>query len=87
MDKTTNWKGMTLEELRMKRAKALILSEVTKAQLLSSYNVMKAKTNSHGVRALLFHNSVIKSLKTADYLFLGAKAAMFGFKLWKSHKK
>lgn len=87
MSKNINNRGMTLEELRTKRAKALIMSEVTKAQLLSSYNVMKSKNGNHGIRAFLFSNSVVKSLKTADYIFLGAKAAMLGFRLWRNHKK
>lgn len=78
---------MTMEELQMKRAKALILSEVSKAQLVASYQIAKSKTQGQGVRALLFSNSIVKGLKTTDYLMLGAKAAMWGFKLWKKHKK
>ena len=67
MEQTNQWKGYTLEELRMKRAKALIMTEVSKSQLLSAYEMAKSKTNSHGVRALLFNNNVLKGLKTTDY--------------------
>ncbi|UKI44284.1 MAG: hypothetical protein L6U16_01245 [Porphyromonadaceae bacterium] len=71
----------------MKRAKALIMTEVSKSQLLSAYEMAKSKTNSHGVRALLFNNNVLKGLKTTDYLILGAKTTMLGYKLWKKFKK
>lgn len=87
MEQTNQWKGYTLEELHMKRAKALIMTEVSKSQLLSAYEMAKSKTNSHGVRALLFNNNVLKGLKTADYLMLGAKTTMLGYKLWKKFKK
>lgn len=87
MEKSNDWKGMTLEELRMKRAKALIASEINKAQLVSSYQLAKSKTNSHGIRALLFNNGMLKNLKTADYLMLGAKAGLLGLKIWKKFKK
>lgn len=86
-NQANDWKGYTLEELKMKRAKALVLSEVSKAQLLAAYEVAKDKTNSHGLRAWLFGGEVLKGLKFTDYLMFSAKAAMLGFKLWKKVKK
>lgn len=88
MATTSNtWRGMTLEELRMKRAKALIISEVNKAQLVASYELAKSKTRSHGIRALLFNENVLSGLKVTDYLLIGAKTAMLGAKLWKKYRK
>lgn len=87
MEQTNQWKGYTLEVLRMKRAKALVMAEVSKSQLLSAYKMAKIQTSNHGVRALLFNNNVLKGLKTTDYLILGAKTTMLGYKLWKKFKK
>ena len=80
------WKGMTLEELRMKRAKALIMSEVNKAQLVASWQVARNQTREHGFRALIFDKNTLKGLKNSDYLLLGAKSAMLGMKLWRKYK-
>ncbi len=87
MEQTNQWKGYTLEELRMKRAKALVMAEVSKSQLISAYKMAKSQTSNHGVRALLFNNNVLKGLKTTDYLILGAKSTMLGYRLWKKFKK
>ena len=86
MATTSNtWRGMTLEELRMKRAKALIMTEVNKAQLVAQ--LAKSKTRSHGIRALIFNNNEVSGLKLTDYLLIGVKTAMLGAKLWKKYKK
>lgn len=86
-NQTNDWNGYTLEELKLKRAKALVLSEVSKAQLLASYQVAKGKTNSHGLRAWLFGGDVLRGLKVTDYLMLSAKAAVFGYRLWRKVKR
>ena len=80
-------RGMTLEELRMKRAKALIMTEVNKAQLVADFQLAKSKTRSHGIRALIFNNNEVSGLKLTDYLLIGVKTAMLGAKLWKKYKK
>ncbi len=88
MEQTNQWKGYTLEELRMKRAKALIMTEVSKSQLLSAYEMAKSKTSSHGVRAHCYSTTTCwRGWKTTDYLILGAKTTMLGYKLWKKFKK
>ena len=88
MATTSNtWRGMTLEELRMKRAKALIMTEVNKAPLVADFQLAKSKTRSHGIRALIFNNNELSGLKLTDYLLIGVKTAMLGAKLWKKYKK
>ena len=53
MEQTNQWKGYTLEELRMKRAKALVMAEVSKSQHISAYKMAKSQTSNHDVSALL----------------------------------
>ena len=68
------WRGMTLDDLRRARAKALIRREVGRASL--QYNVEGVRSNvaNNGWRALMFSPSTIGRLKTADYVLLGFKA-------------
>ena len=60
----TQWRGLTLDELRKRRAKALMRREVG-----------KVKINDNGIRGLMFSNKAISNLKAADYVFLGWKIA------------
>lgn len=72
-DAPNDWRGMTLEELRRARAKALVRREVGRASV--QYNLDSVRTNvaSNGVRALMFSPGTVSHLKTADYLLLGFK--------------
>ncbi len=76
--------GMTLSELRFKRATALVNLEVCKSQMMTQATLLRERAQSQGVRGLL-HTSpfTLKRLKTADYLFLGMKLSSLAFKLWK----
>ena len=70
-DGADDWKGMTLEELKRARGKALVRREVGRATM--QYNIDGLKTNvaNNGVRALMFTPDTISHLKTADYVLLG----------------
>ena len=65
------WKGMTLEDLKRARGKALVRREVGRAAM--QYNIDGLKTNvaNNGVRALMFSPDTVSHLKTADYVLLG----------------
>ena len=70
-DGANDWKGMTLEDLKRARGKALVRREVGRAAM--QYNIDGLKTNvaNNGVRALMFSPDTISHLKTADYVLLG----------------
>lgn len=70
-DGADDWKGMTLEDLKRARGKALVRREVGRAAM--QYNIDGLKTNvaNNGVRALMFSPDTVSHLKTADYVLLG----------------
>ncbi len=70
-DESGEWKGMTIEQLRRARAKALVRREVGRATMQYSLDNVKENVQSNGVRALMFSPSTVSSLKTADYVLLG----------------
>lgn len=72
-DAPDTWRGMTLDELRRARGKALVRREVGRATL--QYNVDDVKSNvaNNGLRAFMFRPGTVSHLKTADYLLLGFK--------------
>ena len=72
-DESSEWKGMTLEQLRRARAKALVRREVGRATMQYSIDDMKTNVANNGVRALMFSPGTVSSLKTADYVLLGFK--------------
>jgi hypothetical protein len=72
-DAPDNWRGMTLEELRRARGKALVRREVGRATIQYDIEGLKSNVASNGVRALMFSPGTISHLKTADYVLLGFK--------------
>ena len=66
-----SWKGLTLDELKFRRAKALVKREVGKERINNVLDNMRTRVADNGVRGLLFSNNAIAGLKTADYVFLG----------------
>ena len=70
-DDNAEWKGMTIEQLRRARAKALVRREVGRATMQYSLDNVKDNVQSNGVRALMFSPGTVSSLKTADYVLLG----------------
>ena len=73
IDSSKEWRGMTLEELRRARGKALVRREVGRATMQYSLDNVKDNVASNGVRALMFSPGTVSGLKTADYLLLGFK--------------
>lgn len=74
-DAPADWRGMTLEELRRARGKALVRREVGRATMQYSLDGVKNNVASNGVRALMFSPDTVSHLKTADYVFLGFRLA------------
>ena len=74
-DAPENWRGMTLDELRRARGKALVRREVGRASMQYSIDGLKSNVESNGVRALMFSPSTVSHLKTADYVLLGFSVA------------
>ena len=72
-DAPDDWRGMTLEDLRRARGKALVRREVGRATMQYSLDNVKDNVASNGVRALMFSPGTVSSLKTADYVLLGFK--------------
>lgn len=72
-DAPDTWQGMTLEELRRARGKALVRREVGRATIQYDIEGVKSNIASNGVRALMFSPGAVSSLKTADYILLGFK--------------
>ena len=70
-DDNAEWTGMTIEQLRRARAKALVRREVGRATMQYSLDNVKDNVQSNGVRALMFSPGTVSSLKTADYVLLG----------------
>ena len=72
-DVPDNWRGMTLDELRRARGKALVRREVGRATMQYNIEGLKSNVASNGVRALMFSPGTVSHLKTADYVLLGFK--------------
>ena len=65
------WQGMTLEQLRRARAKALVRREVGRATMQYSLDNVKDNVSNNGIRALMFSADTVNHLKTAEYVLLG----------------
>ena len=72
-DASDDWQGMTLEQLRRARARALVRREVGRATMQYNIDGMKNSVAENGVHALMFSPGTVSSLKTADYVLLGFK--------------
>lgn len=70
-DDSGEWQGMTLEQLRRARAKALVRREVGRATMQYSLDNVKDNVSNNGIRALMFSPETVNHLKTADYVLLG----------------
>ncbi len=75
------WKGITLEELRMRRAKALLKREVEKERMNNVMDNVRTRVADNGIRGFLFSNNAIAGLKTADYALLGWRLVTLLLKL------
>ncbi len=81
------WKGLTIDELKMRRAKQLVLREVNRASLNYQFANMRENVSQNGVRGLLFSDNAITGLKKADYAFLGYKALALLIKLYTRRRR
>lgn len=81
------WNGYTLEELKLKRAMALVRAQVGKEKLGILFDGTKERVADNGLRGLLFNDSTINNLRTADYLLMGFKLANSMFKFWRKNKR
>lgn len=81
------WKGLTIDELKMRRAKALVLREVNRASVTHQFANMRENVSNNGVRGLIFKQSTVAGLKKADYAFIGAKAIALLVRLYLRRKR
>ena len=81
------WKGLTMDELKMRLAKQLVLREVNRASLSYQLNNARDNVSQNGVRGLLFSDKAITGLKKADYAFLGYKALALLIKLYTRRRR
>jgi hypothetical protein len=72
-EESREWQGMTLEQLRRARAKALVRREVGRATIQYNLDNVKDNVENNGIRALMFSPNTVSHLKTADYVLLGFK--------------
>ena len=81
------WKGLTIDELKMRRAKSLVVREINRTSLAYQFNNARDNVSQNGIRGLLFSDNTIVGLKKADYLLLGAKAIGLLLKLYSRRKR
>lgn len=79
--------GLDFNELKYRRAAALIKLEVSKAQLSNSFERLREHTRSQGLRGLMVNNVLsLKRLRIADYVFLGYKLSNLLYRMWRRRK-
>ena len=81
------WKGYTIDELRRRRAKALIKRELARVKFTHEVGTMRERASQQGMRGLLFKNNVVAGLNKTDYLFLSYKAIRALLKWWARRRK
>lgn len=81
------WKGLTIDELRQRRAKSLVKREVGRVRLMQQFQQKRHSINENGLRGMLFNNNLVGGLKTADYILLGLKAAKLVYRLSKRRRR
>ena len=81
------WKGLTIDELKMRRAKALVMREVNRASISYQFANMRNDVSQNGVRGLLFSNKTVAGLKKADYAVLGVRALKLLFKFYTRRRR
>lgn len=86
-DVQQQWRGLTIDELKMRRAKALVMREVSRTSLSYQFNNARDNVSQNGLRGLLFSENTVAGLKKADYLLLGFKAASAIVKLYLRRKR
>lgn len=82
----SQWKGLTIDELRLRRAVALVRKEMGKERMSMTIDGLRGRVADNGVRGLLFNDKTITGLKTADYALIGWKIARAIIKLRRKRK-
>lgn len=72
-DRASSWRGMTLEELKQARGRALVRRELGRVAMHYDIDGVKTNVANNGMRALLFNSGTVSHLKAADYVLLGFK--------------
>ncbi len=70
-EESGNWQGLTLEQLRYRRALSAVKLEAGKERITNFMGDTKEKVEKGGLRGLLFSNKMVGRLKWVDYLILG----------------
>ncbi len=83
---TPGWDGLTLEQLRFRRAMALVRREVGRERVSGMLDNVKSNVQQNGVRSLLFTPNTVKGLKWVDYALLGFKSFRLLSKLFGKKK-
>lgn len=81
------WKGLTLDELKMRRAKSLVRREVGRMSLMHQLQSARDNVSENGVRSLLFSGNTVAGLKKADYAYLSYKAIRLLVRLYLRRKR
>ncbi len=68
------WDGLTLEQLRFRRAMALVRREVGRERMNGLLSNVKSGVRRDGVRSLMFSSNTVKGLRWVDYALLGFKS-------------
>ena len=81
-DKSDQWEGYTIDELRVKRAMAAVKSEIGKERIMSKLTDAKTQVDNDGLRSMIFGGKMLSGLKTVDYVILGYKTSKLAWRLW-----
>lgn len=84
---SVEWKGMTIDELKRRRANGLIRREVGRMTLSQAYKKTRDDVSQNGVRSLIFNTGEVTMLKKTDYAYLGYKAIKLIVKLYLKYKR
>lgn len=80
---TTEWKGMTLQEIRMRRALVHARMEIQKFKLSAQFDGVRQRTPFLGGVSSSFFSRVAGAFSFAEYFLFGVKI----FKLLRSFRK
>lgn len=77
------WEGLTLDQLRMRRAMALVRREMGRERINAVIGGIKTDVSNNGIRSFLFKPGTVKALKWTDYVLLGFNTFRLVSKLWR----
>ena len=77
------WEGLTLEQLRYRRALSLVRREMGRASMQNSIDGVRTQVGNNGVRGLLFSSKTNARLKKVDMILLGVKLTRTLYKMWR----